>query len=243
MLIWKKFSKIYLDCFTSNHVAYKQYPITKAIKQTPIWWKLIPRARKHAVGSIQVDMPTIKMCQGIIDLYKQGFVLPLWSDLIVEISKENKSINWYFADKITKMQQHNSIQFDPAFKNYGNLKIISPWHIVEKTGIKFIYLPCTWSILELTDGFNQLPGVLDFKYQTSTHINILVNRHWSENYQINAGTPTVQFIPISDKEIIIKNHIVSEEELNNIRGASIATPKFIGNYLETKKRCPFHHNL
>ena len=82
-------------------------PIKPAIKCLPEWFKSVPLYPPKKNPDIHLG--TIKQCPGFIDIFKKGFVVPLWCDLYLEI-KDNE-IKWETPDKKFIFDIHPHVQF------------------------------------------------------------------------------------------------------------------------------------
>lgn len=223
--------KIVVDCFTSNYNAYTHYPISLSKNYYPTWWKNVQSKYKSTEYGIKLNRPTIKKCMGILDLYSNSLSIPLWSDLILETN--DNQYRYIFADKQSSIVQHTNEQMgENAYFGKLHLKFISPWAIKESQGIKFSFVQSSWNLIEDLNKFHILPGVLDFKYQNHTHINMLAETH--TRCDLSAGTPLVIATPLSEKEIEIKCHLVDELELGKIVNTGPSTPWFNNTYKKQK---------
>jgi hypothetical protein len=241
MFFFCKPSKVLVDCFTSDVSAHTLYPIDYSHKYFPDWWKQLSNRDEHNGTYTDIQIPTIKRCQGILDLYKEGFILPLWSDVVFE-PRGIEGYAFQFADRKSQIMVHPEVQYGSFFKNYYHGKIFSPWSLIEKTGLKFKVSSCTWSLLNLTNDFNLLDGILDFKYQNGTNINFFLNNNIKNQVLLEAGTPMLHIVPLTEKRLEIKRHLIDDAEYIKMFALNNATPKFSGNYTEKKKvnaKCPF----
>lgn len=238
--IFFKRKKIVIDCFTTNVNAHGLFPIQRAARFYPEWWKQLPKSEmiENDVGLL-VERPTIKSCSGINNLYQEGFVIPLWSDVVIQ----TRGLNYLFtfADGVSSLPYHNLDQLGSDFYGFLNVKFDSPWRIQEKTGVKFIFIQPSWN--NPTDLFNShaLPGVIEFKHQHTSNINMLLSRQ--HRYQWDAGRPLAHVIPITDQDIEVKTHLVGEAETKTMQVFNQRYPFFLGSYKKTKQimkgRCPF----
>ena len=128
--------------------------------------------------------------------------------------------------------------------NYGHLKIESPWHINCKSDTKFYWTIPFWNHA-IDIPYHVLPGMLEFKYNHGININIMINLQKDFMYTIKAYTPMAHMIPVSDKELVIKHHLVSKEEFYNLSSKNIR-PIFTNRYEVHKNiidkqesKCPF----
>jgi len=209
-----KKKKIVLDCFTHKHYVHNFAKINYASKFYPYWWeKTIKSDDNNNV------VPTIKFCDGLISFYNTGIVIPSWFSLVIDIGDNNqKEYNWRSSNNDFNDISHRYVQFKHFCLDNGfNFKIMSPWKFKTNRKINFVWSQPTWSIRNNLFNYCILPGVLNFKMQHSTHVNLFC-QYDKEPKTINIEPldPLVILHPLSDEEIIIKNHIVDENEYISI---------------------------
>jgi hypothetical protein len=252
--IFKK-KKLILDCFTTNNNAYEYAPISKAIKYLPDWWKNTPK--EVDVGG-EKNIGTIKSCSAFIDFYKNGIVLPSWFEMEVTINPVNSDMYWTYttSDPNTMLENfHHSIpQFQGfAEQNMSNLKINSPWRFRTNRSVNFAWTAPLWNNKQINPYLQILPGCLNFHYQNATHINYcVINDDKSHTVSITPKMPLAMLHPLTEDEVEIKNHLVSDTEWNKIssiyslflrhtpslRHSLYKRKKEIINS-ENKSKCPF----
>ena len=243
MIFFKK-SVIHLDSFTTNSGIHDLFPIQSSNNFIPDWWKNIPKtySEKDEYG-IVTQHATMKSCVGFLDLYKTGFIIPNWSDVIFRTYPDGSWAYKQAAENLPQITSHNSNQYGDL-QNLIHAKIESPWIITEKTGVSFLFTDPKWNKLKNINDFVVLDGVVNFKYQHSTHINIFIQQK-DNQINLNAGDPLVHLIPLSDKKVKIKNHLVDETEYTNIKNKSSYCSKFSKKYMfnknikDSKQKCPF----
>lgn len=216
--------KLHVDCFTSDVNVYENTPIVRASKTIPDWWKELDTYKPDFTEEEdRPDLPppipfhlremsktTAKDCYAIIEFYKKGLVIESWTDMKL-VSNPNHL--HYIKSYGTEPERHERRQIGRGFPNHHHLKLVSPWLFKEKTGVQFVWVGASWA-LHNTD-INVLPGVINFNVNNSTNINFVVPKRDAE-YSINLGTPLCHIIPLSEKKLTFKNHLVSREEYNNI---------------------------
>lgn len=223
---------ITVDCFTNRADVLQTTPIERTAKHIPDWWKGIPN---YGVEN-HYPYPTLKKCSGFLDLFSEGVILQMWADLMVHVGSIGSGTHAYkFADDNRSVCiKHNADQrglFMPD-RDYLHLKLISPWKIKSPKVNKWIFTPCTWH-------FNCVPdfvipnGILDFKHQADTNINILFKRKETP-YAITMpfNQPIVQIIPLKNCKLKVKTHLVSDREFERIGVSSL---KFYNAYKAWKK--------
>lgn len=210
-----KKSKIYVDAFTNNAAVHAYFQLKLSKDTLPQWYKrLSPTLDRVNQYNIKHKISTLKHCDGFINLFKCGITLPLWSDLIIE-TFDDGSVNYSFSAIETRgIDFHDKEQLGNSFNNHIHMKILSPWLIEEKTGISWIFLQPSWNMIDHLFNFHAVPGAMNFKHQPSCHINLLLPKK-NNRIELQADQPLAQMIPLSDKEIIINHHLISNEEFDN----------------------------
>lgn len=243
-MIFFKRKEIVVDCFTNLNSAYNFFPIQESSKFLPNWWKNTSKyIPVNDIYSIFNDK-TLKSCNGLIDTYREGFMIPLWSDLLITV--KDKIASCVFADQKSYTNVHSPQQWntyaDP--NEVGHIKIASPWKIKTKSNIKFFLTKPYWNYKMLED-FSILSGTLSFKYQHESNINMFINLEKNKNLIIEANSPLAHIIPLTENKVIFKNHLIDDKEFNSfsdkfIFGGSYDFKKSFLNRLEkTEKKCPF----
>jgi len=239
----------YIDvfCYTNNVSAYEYFPIRQAREFIPQWWKDIPNtvydenSNYHTKGFLK---PTMKRCPGIIEYYKKGLMIPLWSDIEIIIDKNINEHGWSTAtaDR-SPFEPHPDYQKGSflSSSNWFHNKLISPWKIETREPMDFLYLQPHWNLNELNhdiiipNGYNTF-----YKDNHSTHIQMFVNKSFDRVVNIEAGTPILHLVPLTDKKI--KIHTIYDENRVNMLNKKGARYSFTSKYY-TKKKNPLLNNL
>ena len=104
MIFFFKPKKIHLDCFTNRNDVYTYFPIVKANKTFPDWWKNLPKNSNRS---------TMKNCVGFLDYFKNSVALRLWSDLEITLKKDPMPIwSWEFSDDKSQITSHSPHLFE-----------------------------------------------------------------------------------------------------------------------------------
>lgn len=240
--IFKK-KKIVVECFTDNPNALEYFPVKHASAFLPDWWKNLPKTYEvEESNGIRFRRPTMKSCDGFTNLYKRGFMIPLWSDLVIETSSTN--FKWTYADGQSDLSFHDVDQMSTEFISYAQFKISSPWRIRESTGVKFVFMQPTYNYTKEFFDLHIIPGVVDFKYQHATNINVFAQK--GRRFEMFAGKPLAHLIPLTDEDIEIECKAIQIDNFDEVKLLNNNYPWFIGSYKKTKKivdeqeKCPFH---
>jgi hypothetical protein len=231
-VFWFKSKPIIVDCFTDNSAAFDYGKVKLANKFTPDWWNNLPSLVDE--GEIY-PMPSMKTCIGFVELLKRGFMIPLWSDFALDI-KENGNFSWQFSDGFSSCIPHYASQRGSWFpkENFVHLKLLSPWVLVEKTGVQWHAAHCSWNVNPF-DGYFAPSALIEFYHQSNTHINLFFAYNGRDKkYLLNHGTPLTHYVPLSDKPIVLKHHLVTTSEVNRIANKQIPIT-FLNKYRYIKK--------
>lgn len=244
MFFFKR-KKIVVDCFVADEVIAKSTPIQSVKNFVPSWFKNTPleftaNGKQHS---------TIKRCMGIIEYYKTGVILPAWTDIDIKLNKNiNGEVNIsadFFSPFRENGQHHSSPQWD-KFANpdeFTHFKLLSPWHLQCKEDVEFFWTSPFWNYDLGKDDFYIPPGVLDYKYNNSTNVNLFLNLK-TEKIQIRHNDPLVHIIPLTEKDVEFKIQLITENEYNSkFTGAKCrlnAYARTRNAIMKNEKKCPFN---
>ncbi len=220
--IFRRPSKIYVDCFTDVEELPKFFPIQHASERMPTFWKNLPTTVPH----LGPQRGTMKTCPGVSSLYRTGFIIQNWHD--IWISVDGPDITW---QPVPVAESHDPGQWGNAFKNHYHLKLVSPWRLKEKTGVKFMFTNTLWHDEDFKP--KVVNGIVEYKYQHTSSVNMLVPKNMFPKSQlIPAGKELVHVVPLSDKDVVIKMHVVDSKELQKLQSWVFT---FNGHYFKRKK--------
>jgi hypothetical protein len=236
--------KIVLDCFTTKEGVLATAPIVPAIKLIPDWWKKLPQSYKEFDF---IPTGTMKNCTGMVEYYKKSIVLPLWSDLIVEINSPSE-YRWQFADRSSSVNSHNmDKQATDFLKNYIHLKLISPWFFKTKESINWVWSHPAYSYPN-SNSVVSLPAVVNYSQQNTSNINLLFDSGSPKTVVIGHGQPMVHITPMSDRKVEICRHLISEKEWLQLKDLNNNPICFVNSYIkrmnkkEQFKNCPYNNH-
>lgn len=214
-MFWFKRKKIVLDCITSNPFVYEYAKISKAVKCYPDWWLNLPKIN----ADDDIGKVNMKYCKGFTDLYLNSIIIPFWGNLVVQPSKDKKMFKWNSDFNIPKIKGGENIEvhtqelyegfIDDRFQHF---KLMSPWCIKANKNTKFLLHDSMWNRRDLSEYF-MLPGVVDFKYQNGCNINLMFEyKDTNKNISFTPAHPVAMLTPLSEEDVEIKNHLVSDQE-------------------------------
>ena len=235
MIFLFKQKNIVLDCFTTNHSVFEFAKPDISSKFLPDWWKEIP---KTYTPPDQINKrSTVRQCDGLINHYKHGIVLPMWCDLQIELGPEGTpDCRWQFSDGFSFLDYHDFRQFNNylSIDKLFHAKLISHWQFKCSETIPWVWMQPTWNLIEQNQ-YTVIPGTVEYKYQHGTNINLMLHRSKeTQSIFIPFRKPLVQITPLSDRKIKLKYHLVDENEIKKINYVNVPIT-FINKYKNEKK--------
>ena len=224
---------VHVDFLTLRPEIYQFSKIDYAMKFLPDWYKSLPVKNYNPEYPGGVSM-TMKGCSGLRGLFKKSLVIPLWCDVNISLGKAGTDVaSWLFADECSNFEINNETDYG-SFVNATNMqhmKFLSPWYGFSKSDVEFCFVQPTWNTTMYSDILHVLPGVVGFKYQFGTHINVLLSRKPEDRIlELKHGMPLVHLMPLTTEKVKIKTHLVDEKELNKkvMRHGSFSHLSFVG---------------
>lgn len=222
-----------LDCFTVLPYVYKHAKIQSAVKFYPEWWKELAKKpydwieHYHNSGNLS-GLNTMKHCIGLTDYFKNSIVLPNWSELRLVIGEEGTDYyQWQFSDGMSNIENHSIWQHGNAFPNeqYQHFKILSPWIFRANLDIKWLFTDPTWHNLKYFPDIRVLPGMMEFHNSSHANVNCFVKRKPEKVFlELPLNTPLWMATPMTERKVKIKNHLVSQEEIEKIMAGTVVFP-------------------
>lgn len=205
-----------IDAYTSDRILYEVYFPRKSTSLLSEPWKQTKSKylvnNPHLVDNSTNYNSTIKRCHGIYEYIKSGFIIPLWADFSILVSKDYVSVvgGKNYKDNTTI---HDEKQGGEVIKDYHIIKLNSPWVFSTNVDIPFLFTTNFYDTLSNEQNFIISPGIADFKYQSGTHIFLLVKKSDTpKEIILKLGTPLLKLIPLTQQPVEIKTHLV--ENLN-----------------------------
>jgi len=200
------------------------FPIVEAKNYKPEWTKsaikdLVDKKSK-VINNDTGRFTHLAYCPGIFDLFKTGYIVPMWYDINIKTEKDKPGFSWTVANKAFSslsdmkfIDTHSDRMTDFIPKRKGTIdnivKINTPWNVIVPDGLKLLCLPISYP-----DNFDyeSTTGILDPSH--SSEINIQMN--WNvENGErlIKAGTPLMHIIPLSEEMFNLEVRTANEKDL------------------------------
>lgn len=213
MFFFTKLKPIDVYLYTTREEVFLFSKPKMANNFIPNWVKNLPKPQFDENKDVPLFKKTnIKTCPAFINLYKTGFVVPLWSDLNVEI--EPDAYRYQFIDKQSNAESHPEDQLtnSPFDKKYVNLKLINPWYIHTKEHTEFLFNPPLWNGFGYDDIVLPTGIYSPHKIVLGLNINLFFKVYKEKKiYELYLGDPLVHVIPLTNRKIKL-HYILSEKK-------------------------------
>lgn len=184
------------------------FPIREAENFLPKWANAARDNYIQIKKQNQGRFNHIYQCPGIFDLMSQGFIVPMWHDVIISTNGNPDEFGWTVpTSELTEFDTDTDI-IENQSNGFGNLmpikpwslntlvKVNTPWNIIAPRGIKLLILPIAYPD---SFEFESTIGILDPGYDNEVNIQMYYNVPKGD-VLIKAGTPLAQIIPLSEKK-------------------------------------------
>lgn len=244
IFIFKK-RKLVLDLFTHRQMIFDAAKPKLAPHFYPEWWKEVKTEMQ--VGDEMFPTATIRRCMGLVDHYKHGFVIPMWSDLRVELGPiGDPFFRAQFSDNTTNIGQHPASirgSYLPD-SHYQHLKLFTPWAAKCNEDVYWKWEQPTWSYRNPNKSI-VLPGTIEYKYQYSMNANLMFAREAGITMvEIPFQQPLVHITPLTERELELRHHMVTKEEYDTMmQGEKLSNINRYRSYRRVReseeRKCPF----
>lgn len=237
MLFFLKKKSSVVTLITTDEAVFKYSRPERAAKFIPQWFKTLP---KNLYIDDQLDPKnTLRSCPGFIDLYKEGFIVPSWSEFNLELGSDY--YRFAFADKKSSIASHNINQLrnSPFSETHIIGKLVNPWWIKANKQTKLLFTAPTWNNFG-ADDLCVVPGVMNLHdFFIGLNINMLFKKQpEAKVYSISFGQPLCHIIPLSENPVELRYELVTENELSKIVTAHPFKFFFSDRLKKVSKLCP-----
>lgn len=229
--------KVTLNLYTDRPDIYHWSQLQEAKKHKPEWWR---RLKSPDPDGLELN-PTMRHCRGFNNLFAKSFFAPMWCEALGNIYPDGQW-DFTFADNnLSRAEEHNEAQrgeFMPHAE-YQHIKFMSPWYAHCDENIDFLYTNADY-FDESNKDLIVLNGVNNFKHQGALHLNVMIKRSLErKTIFIKKDTPMYMLIPLTERKVVLKHHLVTSVELLRIKSKKMPILHFTKNYRKVLS-CPFH---
>lgn len=224
---FQKKNEIVFLCDKKYLNAFNYYKPNYSGTFIPEWFKKLPTTIEveNSYG-LKYDLPTARSCYGIKNTITNGIILPLWTDIIIEVFP-NKTWKSQCSNNMTEITQHSKNQYIGLFEKCCVLKIESPWLMQSK---KTTSLFLTQPLYHQGDvnNFFILPGIITFNKQPC-FTNIFIGipyKNEPQRIMIKSGFPIIQYINTTKEVINVKTKLIDSDEYHSYASVISFTNSF-----------------
>ena len=187
---WKQREKPKIHWWSVIDGVDKVTPILPAKEFIPDWWKKVERF----INKNHDQKGTVRNCPSFPEYINQGFVVPLWCDLHIEIKHDG--YEWHTPDKMFSFSSHGDEQFRDYLPQHMKdntsmvLKPACPWRVKTPPGWSVWQLPMTYHYNPL---FETLPGIIWSDIHHEINQQMLMKQYGE--FVIKRGTPLAMYVP------------------------------------------------
>jgi len=213
---------ITVDFFTTDQLVHDQYSVES--KGTfPQWFRALPTYNSSNMDTSECphmkhNYTNARNCLGIQKLYKNAITIPLFTDIEFYVKDERMDWTYAYSPEMNGgdvVRSHPHDQSNNFFsERFHHAKIVMPWLARETKGIDFYINMWDWNTN--IHSIKNIGGVVDFKYQHTTNLNFFVTKVFDHSFFLEAGMPLVQIIPLTERKVKVKTHLVDKKELDRL---------------------------
>jgi hypothetical protein len=218
---------MHIEFMTSieNHAALP-HPVP-ASKAVPDWYKRLPRSRVPDTNEVSSRMvwsdsdkgfvagATMKECIPVRDYITSGYIIPLWSALVVHMDDDGTSHFAWQGDDCLHVEGHPGYQTlgTPLNWNDGDkttLKLASPWMFRTKPGYSCLFFSPRYA----EPNIEILPAIVDTDTQHEVNFPFVFRpREDARDYILERGEPLIQILPFKRESWSSSVSAISEGEI------------------------------
>jgi hypothetical protein len=225
--------------FFTDHEELLEFPPIPARKALPEWFKQMSPSIELPPGTSRFPFgiskalklsnvnATIRRCPGIISYFSEGYLVPLWSDFLVQI--RGKTVYCAGSNELGKASPHSKeMQYNtmPLPDDYleDSVKFLNPWKVRTPPG---------WSVLvsqpfyHFEQRFTALTGVIDSDVYHHLHVNTFF-RKGDRDHQLKMGMPFLHVMPFERKDLELEVRVTNDEDRKRLKRLDFQAKRFFG---------------
>jgi len=223
--------------FFTEHEALLEFGPVPAKRALPDWFKRMPVAKDLPASqgrfpfglSASVRLSnvnaTIRRCPGLISYLSEGYLLPLWSDFLVQVRRDTVycvgSNETAHISPHSKATQYETMPLGEEFIP-DSIKFTNPWKVRTPPG---------WSVLlsqpfyHFEERFQVLTGVVDSDVYHHIHVNTLFRRG-DADHKLNMGQPFVHIMPFQRDALELDVRQMTERDKKRMQRLDFRAKRF-----------------
>lgn len=216
MFDFLKRRELVFSCKITDTFLYNSLPPKLSSQCLPTWYKeLKPHYELENKVGLIYKTGTVRHCAGIKKTLTSGVIVPMWSDLLLQINPDGTFL-YQFSDEASEIRTHDGRQYGNLFRDSIILKLASPWACEANRPMNYYLTHPTYHIGYETE-FQVLPGYIDFYYTNALNPFIICKvKPEPYRFMIPGGSPLYQLLPVHDHRVKIKTQVVSLEKFESL---------------------------
>lgn len=206
----KKKEKIKLIGNAPSEGLVELFPLQKGV--LPDFFKRLPKNNLRDEG-----VNNIRVCTGLTDLFQNSITIPAWQDMTIRISADGHTDVNAPQERWSATQHPLPLQAPGVWEGYVNVKLSSPWLIECNKDVRFTMIQPTWNQKNPNE-MVVVPGVLEFKYQNQSNINLIfpIPKSSSKIYEIKAGDIVAMLVPQFTEDYDLECKYINQLEADRL---------------------------
>tara|TARA_B100000029_G_scaffold504365_1_gene583076 strand:- start:619 stop:1359 length:741 start_codon:yes stop_codon:yes gene_type:complete len=212
--------QVKVEWFTPFEGLEDLVPPVSATDCIPEWTKRMPAIvdvpstpRGPGAKGNYHETATFKVCPGWVDLYREAYILQLWSDCKIKATSKGAQI--VFAGSMFEAGLHPNWQYlnHAPTNNYVNtVKLVSPWHIRTSPGWGVLQLPLQY---EFNDKFDIAMGIVHTDVLHEVNPQLMIKTE--DEISLKVGDPIAMYIPIKLNKAVEKSVSIGYSTVDQIK--------------------------
>lgn len=225
--------------FFTEHEGLLETPPIPARKVLPDWFRQMSPAIDLPPGTSRFPFglssklrlsnvnATIRRCPGVISYLSEGYLIPLWSDFLVQVRGETVycvgSNELAHASPHSKEMQYSTMPLPNDYLK-DSVKFTNPWKVRTPPG---------WSVLisqpfyHFERRFTAVPGVVDSDVYHHIHVNTFF-RKGDADHQLKMGIPFVHVMPFQRGVLDVEVRSMTEADMKRMKRLDFKSKRFFG---------------
>jgi hypothetical protein len=225
--------------FFTDHEELLDFAPVPARKVLPDWFKQMSPAIDLPPGKSRFPFglsralrlsnvnATIRRCPGVISYLSEGYLIPLWSDFLVQIRGEQVycvgSNELAHASPHSKQMQYTTMPLPEGYLE-DSVKFTNPWKVRTAPG---------WSVLlsqpfyHFEQRFTAVPGVVDSDVYHHIHVNTFF-RKGDTDHQLKMGMPFVHVMPFERQALDYDVRVMTDADRKCMKRLDFKAKRFFG---------------
>lgn len=223
--------------FFTDHEGLLEFPPLPARRAFPEWFKQMPASRDLPPGqsrfpfglsrlvSLSNVNATIRRCPGLISYLSEGYILPLWSDFLVQVRGEQ--VYCVGSNELAHISPHSKEMQYPSMplpEGYlaDSIKFTNPWKVKTPPG---------WSVMlsqpfyQFENRFMVMTGVVDSDVYHHIHVNTFFRRG-NADHKLPLGMPLVHIMPFQRDALGLEVRKMTEEDKKRMKRLDFRAKRF-----------------